>query len=430
MTSIIHHNQRVSMEKIVGALESTPPRIRTALTELRHVFTNGTEQPPAILTACAALLKTDRPVTPDILGAVRTAHAAWDSYGELERKLYNRCVFSTESRHDIVATEPNDITVMLHATPPRIKDAANALRWLNAATQDEHRHAYIACESLLSNPSADHPAIVEAIQTGYKLWPSLNDQNRALFMACVYASKERARIARARTEKRQKHIEAETPDESHRCGSCDGNLASTPDLPYCSDACRREAEAAQRPAPQVRTATAARPTADKRAQERFAVGELEQQFDEHYRAIVRAIPSAGVVRKDERAVDAYERERMRQLDHDDTRDAVSDLTGFWVSDQDHERLALRAIITDALCAACNIERTPAEYRDPDDDGRCAECLDRDRVPLDVIRREIALAAQRPNPAHAIVDTLYGLDAVDVLRNLQASPHAVPALAAA
>lgn len=439
MVSTIHETHRASVEKIVIALQSQPPRVRSALAELQRMFVSSPEQPPAILAACAAALKTDDQITADILAGVRTAHAEWDSYGELERKLYSACVYSTQSRHAVTATEPNDITIMLRATPPRVADAATALRWLNAATQGAHREAYIACSSLLSNPSADHPAVVDAIRTGYRVWPKLDEQNRTLFMACVYASKARAEIARARTAKRQQQIETECHD-THTCGNCDGELPEN--MGYCNDFCRREAESAERPAPEQHTAPApARPhgkptrrkrqRAEERAHAKTVVGELEQQYDEHYRTVVRAIPSAEVVRKDERAVDGYEDERQRGRDLDDSRDGVEDLTGHRVTDHDYDRMALRPISAGTLCSACNLERPVIDWRELDsDDDRCQECQDRDRVPLDVIRCEVAIAAHRPNPGHAIIDTLYGLDAVDVLRILQARPRTAPALAAA
>ncbi|MGY6658626.1 hypothetical protein ACXIZN_41355 [Amycolatopsis sp. TRM77291] len=440
MVSTIHETHRASVEKIVTALQSQPPRVRSALTELQRIFVSSSEQPPAILTACAAALKTNAQISADILAGVRTAHAEWDSYGELERKLYSACVYSTDSRNAITATEPNDITVMLRATPPRVKDAATALRWLNAVTQGAHREAYMACSALLSNPSADHPAVVEAIQTGYRVWPKLDEQNRTLFMACVYASKARAEIARARAAKRHARIEAQTPDEAHRCGNCDGQLPE--DMNYCSENCRRDAEAAERPAPEQHTTSAPAPpeakatkrkrqAAEQRAQAKTVVGELEQQYDEHYRAVVRAIPSAGVVRKNEGTADRYEEERQRARDLDDSRDGVDDLTGHRVTDHDYDRMALRPIRPNAQCSACNLERPTRETHTLDsNDDRCQECQDRDRVPLDVIRCEVAIAAQRPNPGNAIIDTLYGLDAVDVLRSLQARPRTAPALAAA
>ncbi len=440
MVSTIHETHRASVEKIVTALQSQPPRVRSALTELQRIFVSSSEQPPTILAACAAALKTDHQITADILAGVRTAHAEWDSYGELERKLYSACVYSTQSRNAITATEPNDITVMLRATPPRVKDAATALQWLNAVTQGAHRQAYMACAVLLSNPSADHPAVVDAIQTGYRVWPKLDEQNRTLFMACVYASKARADVARARTAKRQAQLEAETPAEPHRCGNCDGVL--TEDMNYCSEHCRRDAEAAQRPTPEQHTTPAPaqpeakatkrkRQTAEKRAQAKTVVGELEQQYDEHFRAIVRAIPSAGVVRKNEGTVDRYEDERQRTRDRDDSRDGVDDLTGRRVTDNDYDVMALIPIATNAQCSACNLERPTRETHALDtSDSRCQECQDRDRVPLNVIRQEVAIAAQRPNPGNAIIDTLYGLDAVDVLRSLQARPRTAPALAAA
>ena len=237
-----------------SALQAQPPRVRPALQELKRVFTHSGANPPAILTACATLLNTDAAVSGDILAAVRNVHAEWDSYGDAERELFNQCVWSSETRRAVAVTEVNDVTVMLRETPPRVADALNGLRWLNAQTQYAHQAVFTVCGTLLKNPSADHPAIVEAIQTAHQLWPSLADDLRTLVMACVYASKARAAHARARTAARQQTTEAE-PADVHRCGNCDGNLAGLPEMRYCSDACRTDAEAAERPTDSEHTTT-------------------------------------------------------------------------------------------------------------------------------------------------------------------------------
>jgi hypothetical protein len=412
MVSTIHRKHDQSIDRVVQALQAQPPRVRTALTELRNVFTGSGENPPAILAACATLLNTDAAISPDVMAAVRAAHAEWDSYGERERELFHRCVYSSETRRTVAVTEPNDVTVMLRAQPPRIADALNGLRWLNAATGGSQQHVFTACGTLLKNPSATHPAIVEAIQTAYKLWPSLAEDMRTLVMACVYASKARAEHARARTAARQQATTAEAA-EPHRCGFCDGNLADTPELPYCSDACRREAESAQQPVPGEHTATgepaepatapdvtgpapvtepaaqakaerkteAGREPIEKKAARRYLVGEVEAEYNEQWRQIQQAIPTAGFVRKDERGVDLYERERRRHADLDDSSDTNGELTGYALSDEDYERLALLPVAPGGLCVACNLERTPTEQRTQCTDRRCEMCQDRNRPPL-------------------------------------------------
>jgi hypothetical protein len=421
MVSTIHRKHRPSVTRAVEALQAQPPRVRSALKELRKVFTDSGENPPAILAACATLLNTDAALTGDVLAAVRAAHAEWDSYGDTERELFTRCVYSSQTRSAVAVSEVNDVTVMLRETPPRIADALNGLRWLNAATGGTQQHAFTTCATLLKNPSATHPAIVEAIQTAYRLWPSLAEDMRTLVMACVYASKARAAHARRRTAARQQATTAEAA-EPHRCGSCDGNLADTPDLPYCSDACRREAESAQRPTPSEHTATskpaesaiaaevtepahavevkpktkraakAEREPIEKKADGRYVVGEIEAQYDEQWRQIQQAIPTAGFVRKDERGVDLYEQERQRHTDLDDSSDAASDLTGYALSDEDYERLALRPVAPGGLCAACNLERTPSEQRTPETDDRCEMCRDRNMPPLVTFAPSRELAA--------------------------------------
>jgi hypothetical protein len=424
MVSTIHRKHSQSIDRAVKALQAQPPRVRSALTELRNVFTDSGENPPAILAACATLLNTDAAISGDVLAAVRTAHAEWDSYGETERELFNRCVYSSETRRSVAVSEVNDVTVMLRAQPPRIAEALNGLRWLNATTGGTQQYAFTACATLLKNPSATHPAIVEAIQTTYTLWPSLADDMRTLVMTCVYASKARAEHARRRTAARQQTTTTETA-EPHRCGSCDGNLADTPELPYCSDACRREAESAQRPmagehtatvepaiAPEItepapvpepaaktkpktkRAAKAEHEPIEKKADGRYVVGEVEAQYDEQWRQIQQAIPTAGFVRKDERGVDLYEQERQRHADLDDSSDAASDLTGYALSDEDYERLALIPVAPGGLCVACNLERTPVEQRAQTDDRRCETCRDRDMPPLSAFApfRELAAVA--------------------------------------
>ncbi|WP_158889020.1 hypothetical protein [Amycolatopsis anabasis] len=397
MVSTIQKKHRKSVDLIVSALQAEPPRVRSALTELRRVFERSGENPPAILSACAALLNTDQAITADVLHAVSTAHAEWDSYGDRERELFHRCVYTSETRRAVAVTEVADVTAMLRENPPRISHALNGLRWLNAATQGQRRDAFTVCASLLKNPSATHPTIVDAIQTGYQLWPRLDDDHRALLTACIYASKERATIARRRAAKRQQQREAESGDV-HRCDGCDGPMPETPELPYCSDPCRREAEAAQRPTPaEHTTATPAAPkqeTTEQRARAPYTVGEVEAQYDEQYREIIHAIPSAGRVRKDERAVDAYEGQRKRQLDLDDTRDRETDLTGREVTIEDYERASLRGIDPRALCSACNLERTPTEQRGPNTDGRCEQCRERNAPPLRTTAptRELAAVA--------------------------------------
>ncbi|WP_410598018.1 hypothetical protein [Amycolatopsis sp. lyj-23] len=423
MVSIIRPKHRSNITRAAEALQAQPPRVRSALTELRKVFLDSGENPPAILAACATLLNTDAAISPDVLAAVRAAHAEWDSYGETERELINLCVYSSETRRAVAVTEVNDVTVMLRETPPRVAAALNGLRWLNAQTQHAHQAVFTVCGTLLKNPSADHPAIVEAIQTAYRLWPDLADDVRTLVMTCVYASKARAAHARARTAARQQAINADAA-EPHRCGSCDGNLADTPDLPYCSDACRREAESAQRPMPGEHTTTEgpAEPVTttevtapapvneaaagmtpkttaktghepiEKKAAGRYVVGEAEAQYDEQWRQIQQAIPTAGLVRKDERGVDLYEQERQRHTDLDDSSDAASDLTGYTLSDEDYERLALLPVAPEALCVACYLERSVCEQRCGSTDRRCEMCLERDLPSLSALRLSRNLTA--------------------------------------
>ncbi|WP_410626216.1 hypothetical protein [Amycolatopsis sp. cmx-8-4] len=436
MVSTIHRKHRPSITRAVQALQAQPPRVRTALTELRNVFTDSGENPPAILTACATLLNTDAAISGDVLAAVRNAHAEWDSYGEQERELFHRCVYTSQTRRNVAVTDVNDVTAMLREAPPRITAALDGMRWLNAQTNHEHQATFIVCATLLKNPSVDHPAIVDAIRTAHDLWPTLTPNMRTLVTACVHASKARAEHARARAAAQQQAIDAGAQGvtaevrEPHRCGSCDGNLADTPDLPYCSDACRREAESAQLPRPEEDPATdapaeatttttaapqpepasagkartraastgrkAKRTTAhepiEQQAARRYVAGEVEAEYDEQWRQIEQAIPSAGVVRKNESGVDAYEQERQRHRDTDSSRELITDLTGHLVSEDDYDRLALRPVAPGGLCAACNLERAAIEQRAQSTDDRCEMCRDRDMPPLFAFAPSRELAA--------------------------------------
>ncbi|WP_285483917.1 hypothetical protein [Amycolatopsis sp. NBRC 101858] len=380
------------------ALQQQPPRVRTALTELRNIFTDSGQNPPAILAACATLLNTNAAISGDVLAAVRTAHADWDSYGEQERELINLCVHSSETRRNVAVTDVNDVTVMLREQPKRIADALNGLRWLNAQTQHAHQDVFTVCGTLLKNPSADHPAIVEAVQAAHQLWPSLTRDMRTLVTSCVYASTARAAHARARTAARQQATETESADV-HRCGNCDGNLAGLPEMRYCSDACRKEAEAAERPTNGEHTTTvpthriaARHEPIEQRAARRYVDSGAEPDYDEQWREVEQAIPSAGLIRKNESGVDAYEAERQRHGDLDDTGDVLNELTGQPMTDDDYDRLALRPVAPGGLCVACNLERTPTEQRTQDTDDRCEMCRDRNMPPLVAFAPSRELAA--------------------------------------
>ncbi|GAA3587196.1 hypothetical protein GCM10022222_84810 [Amycolatopsis ultiminotia] len=411
----------------VKALEATPPRVRTALTELRRAFERSDAEPPALLTACAELLRNTQPLTGSVLSAVTMAHTAWHEYTDLERRLYSRCVYSTTTRHDVTAHEPNDVTVMLRENPPRIDAALQRLRWLNAATLNHNLKIYSACAALLKDPSADSPAVTDAVTTAHTLWPDLDQHHRTLITSCIYVSKPRAEKARRAVEQRQRQTEAGSGD-IHRCNRCDEPIPGRTDLVYCSDTCRADAENETRPTPvadaeppgpthaensaaldepapaetrnpvaahprarpkapkatgqPARTRTTTRKTAEQRAQERDVRGPVEVTYDEHYRQVDSAISPLVLTLKDERAADQYEGERRRELDLDHTRDDNRDTQGTEVTDEDRERDALRGIDPQTLCVACRLARTPAEQRDPD--GRCTECQERGAAPLSAV----------------------------------------------
>lgn len=407
---------KFTLDDVVSALTAHPPRTRSALQGLRWMFENPTDTPHTLLLSCAQMLNTDDATSPDILEAVRNVAAELGDYDDTERRMFHACVYTSETRRTVAVTELSDITAMVRATPPQRNTALDALRWIDAATRGGQRALFTACAALLKDPSATAPAIVNAIRTGHQMWPTLDSDARALLMACVYASTERADTARRRQAAQAEQREADTGDV-HRCGNCDGNLADTPDLPYCSEFCRREAESTERPKPAA--PRHAHVPAEVRAQHKLVIGPVEAEYDAQYRKIEHAISRVALVRKDHRVSDAYDDERQR---HRDTEERPDDTEQGWtLSEEDYQRLALRGVSPDALCAACNLERTPTEHRDPGTDHRCEECRDRARVPLDVIGRELRLAATATEPAREIVETLRALDALDVLDTLSTKP---------
>jgi hypothetical protein len=370
-------NRRVkNISDVVAALNANPPRVRSALEGLRWMFETSTNTPPAILGACARLLNTDDATTPEILHAVRDVSTEWDTYGDAERALFHKCVYTSETRRAVAVTQVSDITAMLHAAPPRVAHALDALRWLDATTQGDHRELFAVCATLLKNPSATDPKIVEAIQTGYRLWANLHDVQRALLMSCVYASKVRAKVANGRRAARQRQQDTES-GEIRRCRFCDGNLNHMPGADFCGSQCAAGAAATERPVP-----SDYKPThipAEQRAAGTIVVGPVEAEYDENYRELETFLPTVARVRKDDQIADIYENERPADHDKDD-RPEHDEKIGYDLSDEDYERLALRELAENGLCSACNLEMTPTEQRSRHDD-RCEICREVNRPPL-------------------------------------------------
>jgi hypothetical protein len=369
-------NRRIkNISDVVAALNANPPRVRSALQGLQWLFENSKDTPPAVLAACARLLNTDDATSAEILHAVREVATEWDSYGDVERALFHKCVYTSETRRAVAVTQISDVTAMLHAAPPRVAHALDALRWLDATTQGDHRELFTVCATLLKNPSATHPKIVEAIQTGYRLWARLHDVQRALLMSCVYASKVRAKVANGRRAARQRQQDTES-GEIRRCRFCDGNLNHLPGAEFCGSQCAAGAAATERPVPTdyVPTHIPIELRADK-----IVAGPIEAEYDEHYRQVLKDIPTAARAHKDDRIADIYENERPADHDNDD-RPEHDEKIGYDLSDEDYERLALRPLSHDALCSACNLEMTPTEQRSRHDD-RCELCREVNRPPL-------------------------------------------------
>lgn len=376
------HRDRFTFDHVVALLSATPPRVASALTALRWMFEHRSDAPHAVLLTCAHLLNATSPTDPDTLARVRRMHEQVAELAPDVRRAFAACVHTTETRAKL-ASCPNEVTALL-ADPARNRSKArHSLRWLAARAEGHSREALRACLALLENPSADHPTVADAIRTGHKMWPSLDQDHRTLLTACVYASRQRADAIRAKRREQEQQREADTGD-IHRCGSCDGNLSMAPDLPYCSDACRREAEshilpdAAPRPVP--RPASAPREPFEVRARRSVVEYQPRIDYDEDYREIQPAIPQTGRARKDERVSDQYEDERGELLDDrdDSTPQEWRRMERFYA------HLHLRPLADGALCVACNLERTPAEHR-AEPVGRCAQCNELDRPPLRAVQ---------------------------------------------
>lgn len=234
-----------TFDDVVAALQAG--RERTALTALRSMVEHQSDAPQRLLMTCAHLLRASDPTSGDTVVRVRAIQAEVDKLSDDERRLFHACVYSTETRADLV-TDPNELAALLRGQPAPIGKARRSVRWLTARTDSYEREAVKICETLLTNPSATHPLIVDAIQQSYQIWPNLDGPYRALVMSCVYVSRERAEIANQRRAARTRQNEAETGD-IHRCGNCDGNLSMAPDMPFCSSTCRHEAATFEGPQP-------------------------------------------------------------------------------------------------------------------------------------------------------------------------------------
>ncbi|MEW2507633.1 hypothetical protein AB0878_44955 [Amycolatopsis sp. NPDC047767] len=363
-----------TVDYVVDALRSG--RERSASIALRWLFENRSDIPQRLILTCGHLLNANDPTDGDMIARMRGLRADLDDFRDEERRLFNACIYTTETRADLIS-DPNELAATLRQNPKPLTQARRSLRWLAAQAEETERGAIRICLTLLDNPSATHPLIVDAVKESHQLWPSLDKPYRALIVSCVYASHQRATLAAKRQADRARQLEADTGDV-HRCGNCDGNLAELPEMAYCSDACRREAEvsdhsrsAARRPA-----ATPTHEPAEKRAQRTYVeAGPIETQYDENYREIVRAIPLASRARKDERVVDQYENDRPTLSDDPEDTDEQ-----WWTSELEFEARAMRPVADGALCTSCNLERSVIEHLTAPV-GRCGICAEVDAPPL-------------------------------------------------
>jgi hypothetical protein len=371
--------QSYTLDDVVTALQAG--RERSALRALRAMFEHQSDAPQHLLMTCAHLLRASDPTSGDTVVRVRAIQSELDKLSDDERRMFTACVYSTETRADLV-TDPTELAALLRQDPKPLRKACKSLRWLTARTEGHERDAVKICETLLRNPSATDPLIVDAIHQSRALWPRLNAPFRALVMSCVYASRQRAELANQRRAARAQKVEAETGD-IHRCGNCDGNLSMAPDMPFCSSTCRHEAEAFEGPAPtdypKPGAANRAAPRhepAEKRALSPIVRGPIETEYDEHYREIIRDIPLIGRVRKDDSVADRYDDENLGMTYDEETWDEA-----LRRDEREVRARARRPLASpDALCISCNLERTPAEHR-TEPIGQCDMCAEVDAPPL-------------------------------------------------
>lgn len=374
--SVTRHSYALS--DVVEALRAG--RERSALTALRSIFEHQSDAPHRLLMTCAQLLRASDPFGGDTLARVRAIQAEAATLSDDERRLFDACVYSTETRADLV-TDPNELAALLRHEPTPITKVRKSLRWLTARTDSHEREAVKISETLLNNPTATHPLIVDAIHQSYRIWPNLSAPYRALVMSCVYVSRERAEIANQRRAARTRQLEAETGD-IHRCGNCDGDLSMAPDMPFCSSTCRHEAEAFEGPEPTEPPAPApAAPVAhyhepaERRALRPIVRGPIETEYDEQYREIVRDIPRTGFARKDEGVVDHYEDD---DLGSDHVEEAWDE--ALRRDEREFNARAKRPLADNALCISCNLERSVI-LQDAEPTGRCEICAEVDAAPL-------------------------------------------------
>lgn len=391
---------RYTLDDVVTALSATPPRTASALIALRCMFEHLSDAPQAVLMTCAHLLNSTDPTDPDTLARVRKIYEHLTDLTPDAQRAFAACVHTTESRASL-AGHPNDVTALLADPSHNRSIARQSLRWLAARAEGHEREALRACVTLLENPSADHPIVTDAIRSGHKAWPSIDQAHRTLLTTCVYASRQRANAIRAKRAAEETQRESETGD-IHRCGHCDGNLSMAPDMTYCSEFCRREAEshaipqpvttvAPRRiPQPVPRPASAPREPFEVRARRSRVEYEPQTSYDENHREIEPAIPQTGCARKDDSVTDQYEDERGELFDDRDDRYEVTP-EGRGRLEKFYENLWQRPLADGALCIACNLERTPAEHRS-EPVGRCAYCTELDRPPLRAVSQHRALIA--------------------------------------
>ncbi|MBN9743580.1 hypothetical protein DMP23_21295 [Amycolatopsis sp. A1MSW2902] len=376
--AIADPSNRFTFDHVVTALSAAPPRVASALTALRWMFEHRSDAPQAVLLTCAHLLNATNPTDPDTLARVHRMHEQVAELAPDVRRAFAACVHTTETRAALAA-HPNEVTALLADAGRNRSKARQSLRWLAARAEGHSREALRACLALLENPTADHPTVTDAIRTGHKVWTLIDQDHRTLLTTCVYASRQRADAIRAKRAAQEQQREADTGD-IHRCGSCDGNLSMAPDMPYCSDACRREAEShtlpAAAPRPIPRPASAPREPFEVRARRSVVEYVPRTDYDEDYREVQPAIPQTGRARKDERVSEQYEDERGELFDE---RDDVYP-EGWGRMEKFYDNLHRRPLADGALCIACNLERTPAEHR-AHPVGRCQHCTELNRPPL-------------------------------------------------
>ncbi|WP_158892665.1 hypothetical protein [Amycolatopsis anabasis] len=448
------------IDDISFLLEQDPPRTRSAVQGLRFLFEKKGDSRRTLFHLCAFLIDNPETNSPEVQQALAVFREHWDQAARDEQRLMRACIYSSETRKNATqrrqATRARQATASTEAPEPEpAEDTESPYRWC------------FECDAVYQTPDDLVKAFEAEAEPGHTLPPEkitscpeclhdfLSEPDEVITPAyrecfeCDAVYPTPASLVNTYQAEDPEAVDI-TPDDITFCPLCMEDFPAEPaepteeptgPQPYALD----PGTSAPEPEPAKVPEKPADVPADEDPEaytetpeylERIARQAEEAEYRERMeRAPSDELPSG--LNPDRAAYENTQRATFEQSDdaiiqpNDDTREIERQLNA-WNSH--HERLAT-VPIQGAPCIACNLERTPSEYRATTDDPRCTECRQRDRLPLDVIRREVRIAAQAQNPAREILDTLAALDALDVLRELDARHPAArsadtPAMAAA